>query len=146
MYSIIFPDMAVTPTVTFKARLNENTAVLGGRIIVFPTVVFREGGAYNTDTGKFTASVNGTFMFSIAFCVYIKKYFVVNIMIDGNNYSAPLIYGDDGRGCSSADTVALVTAGQDVWVEAQTGSSTGDIIYQDKYRWNTFSGILINRL
>ncbi|XP_060568782.1 heavy metal-binding protein HIP-like [Ruditapes philippinarum] len=137
----------VTPTVAFKARLNSHTAVVGGRTIVFPVLIFREGDAYKPNTGKFTAPVSGMYMFSLAFCVYSKKTLTVSIMIEGKRYTTSLFYGDDNRGCSSADTVAIVTAGQKVWVEAIPGGiDSGTIIYQtDSYRWNTFSGALINR-
>ncbi|XP_060592693.1 heavy metal-binding protein HIP-like [Ruditapes philippinarum] len=137
----------VTPTVAFKARLNVNTAVVGGQTIVFPVFIFKEGDAYNPGTGKFTAPVSGVYMFSLAFCVYLKETLTVSLMIEGTRYSTSLFYGDGGTGCSnSADTVAIVTAGKKVWVEVLPGgTSSGTIIYQDSKRWNTFSGALINR-
>ncbi|XP_060568785.1 heavy metal-binding protein HIP-like [Ruditapes philippinarum] len=137
----------VTPTVAFKARLNADTAVVGSQTVVFPVFIFKEGDAYNTNTGQFTAPVSGVYMFSSAFCVYPKKHLDVSIMIEGKSYSKSVFYGDDVSGCSySADTVAIVTAGQKVWVEVIPGGSTGTIIRQDDtFRWNTFSGALINR-
>jgi hypothetical protein len=136
----------VTPTIAFKARLNVNTAVVGGQTIVFPVLIFKEGDAYNTDTGQFTAPVSGMYTFSLAFCVYTKMYLTISIVIEGTKYTTSLFYGDGGNGCSSADTVAIVTAGQKVWVEViPGGTNTGTIIYQDSVRWNTFSGTLINR-
>jgi hypothetical protein len=60
-------DQIVTPTVAFKARLNANIAAPAGQVIVFPTVLFNEGDAYNSRTGKVTATTNGTYLFSIAF-------------------------------------------------------------------------------
>jgi hypothetical protein len=136
----------ITPTVAFKARLKSSTAVVGGQTIVFPVFIFKEGDAYNPGTGQFTAPISGVYMFSLAFCVYPKKTLTFTIMIEGTRYSTSLFYGDDDYGCSSADTVAIVTAGQKVWVEVIPGGSTGTIIRQDNiYRWNTFSGALINR-
>ncbi|XP_060557363.1 complement C1q and tumor necrosis factor-related protein 9-like [Ruditapes philippinarum] len=137
----------VTPTVAFKARLKSRTAVVGGQTIVFPVLIFKEGDAYNSGTGKFTAPISGVYMFSLAFCVYSKKSLTVSIMVEGTRYSTSLFDGDDGHGCSSADTVAIVTAGQEVWVEVISGgTSTGTITdHSDSYRWNTFSGALINR-
>ncbi|XP_060568784.1 heavy metal-binding protein HIP-like [Ruditapes philippinarum] len=137
----------VTPTIAFKARLKSSTAVVGGQTIVFPVLIFKEGDAYNPNTGKFTAPISGVYMFSLAFCVYPKKTLTVSIMVEGKRYSTSLFYGDDNYGCSSADTVAIVTAGQKVWVEAIPGGiDTGTIIrHYDSYCWNTFSGTLINR-
>jgi hypothetical protein len=136
----------VTPTVAFKARLNVNTAVVGGQTIVFPIIIFKEGDPYNPNTGQFTAPISGVYMFSLAFCVFPKKQLVVSIMVEGKRYTTSLFEGDDSYGCSSADTVAIVTAGQKVFVEVISGGSTGTIINQDNsFRWNTFSGALINR-
>ncbi|XP_060568787.1 uncharacterized protein LOC132727365 [Ruditapes philippinarum] len=79
-----FKDMAITPTIAFKARLNVDTAVTTiGQTIVFPTVIFNEESAYKPNTGKFTAPVNWTYMFSLAFCVYSSQSLVVSIMIEG---------------------------------------------------------------
>jgi hypothetical protein len=85
-------------------------------------------------------------MFSLAFCVKHKYTLVVGIMIEGTRYTTSLFEGDDGHGCSSADTVAIVTAGQKIWVEVLPGGNTGTIVYQNVYRWNTFFGALINRI
>jgi hypothetical protein len=68
------------------------------QIIVFPTVLFNEADAYNHGTGKFTAPVNGLYMFNLAFCVYQKKTLVVGIMIEGTRYSTSLFYGDGNAG------------------------------------------------
>jgi hypothetical protein len=138
--------MAITPTIAFKARLNVDTAVTTvGQTIVFPTVIFNEGDAYNPNTGKFTAPVSGTYMFSLAFCVYNKNSLVVGIMIEGTKYTTSMFYGDANHECLSADTVAIATAGQKIWVQVLPGGNTGKIIDQDDYRWNTFSGALINK-
>ena len=131
-------------TVAFKARLNVDTTVTVGQAIVFPTVIFNEGSAYNPSTGKFTASVSGTYIFTIAFCVYSSKRLVVSIMIEGKKYSTSLFYGDSHHGCFSADTVAIVKSGQSVWVEVQRKTHSGTYLEEDSYRWNTFSGALLN--
>ena len=139
------PDKFTTPPVAFKARLNVNTAVTVGQAIVFPTVIFNEGSEYNPSTGKFTASVSGTYIFTIAFCVFSKQSLVVSIIIEGKRYTTSFFYGDAGSECLSADTVAIVKAGQSVWVEGQYGTSSGNVLdHDDNYRWNTFSGALLN--
>ncbi|XP_060606116.1 complement C1q tumor necrosis factor-related protein 7-like [Ruditapes philippinarum] len=139
-------ETAVTPTIAFKARLNVDTAVTNaGQTIVFPTVIFNEGDAYNPNTGMFTASVSGTYMFSLAFCVYSSRSLVVGIMIEGTKYTTSMFYGDGNHECLSADTVAIVTAGQKIWVQVLPGGNTGTILDQDAMRWNTFAGALINK-
>ncbi|XP_053385367.1 heavy metal-binding protein HIP-like [Mercenaria mercenaria] len=139
-------DEAVTPTITFKARLNSDSAAPAGQTFVFPTVLFNEGDAYSSRTGKFTATTSGTYLFTVVFCVIINKALTIGLMVDGSKYTVAAFYGDANYGCSTADTVAVLTAGQMVWVEALSGSSSGTIIDQDtSYRWNTFSGTLIHK-
>ncbi|XP_045180009.2 heavy metal-binding protein HIP-like [Mercenaria mercenaria] len=138
-------DEAVTPTVAFKARLNTNSAAPAGHTFVFSTVLFNEGDAYSSRTGKFTATTSGTYLFTVVFCVFSSKGLTIGIMVDGNKYTVASFYGDGNHGCSTADTVAVLTAGQIIWVQASSGSSSGVVIAQDGIRWNTFSGTLIHK-
>jgi hypothetical protein len=134
----------VTPTVAFKARLNDHTAAPVGQVIVFPTVLFNEGDAYSSQTGKFTATTNGTYLFSIAFCVLSNKYLYVDIMVDGVAYSKTYIKDNDNLDCDTADTVVVLKAGQSVWVQPSV-SASGNIIRHHSSYWNTFSGVLLHK-
>ncbi|XP_060554033.1 heavy metal-binding protein HIP-like isoform X2 [Ruditapes philippinarum] len=140
----ILKDQIVTPTVVFKARLNANTAAPAGQVIVFPTVLFNEGDAYSNDTGEFTATTNGTYLFTIALCVQANKYLYVGIMVDGVAYTRTNIYGDANYGCHTADTIAVLKAGQSVWVQSSV-SSSGNILQHSSSYWNTFSGVLLHK-
>jgi hypothetical protein len=133
----------VTPTVVFKARLNVDTAAPAGQVIVFPVVLFNKGDAYSSETGKFTATTNGTYLFSIAFCVYNNQYIYVDIMVDGVAYTRTNIYGDND--CVTADTVAVLKAGQSVWVQPSASSSGNIIRHSSSQFWNTFSGVLLHK-
>jgi hypothetical protein len=140
----VISDQIVTPTVTFKARLNANAAAPAGQVMVFPTVIFNEGDAYSSQTGKFTATTNGTYLFTIALCVYNNKYMYVDIMVDGVAFTRTYIKDTDDVDCHTADTVAELKSGQSVWVQP-SASSSGNIIYHDSSAWNTFSGVLIHK-
>lgn len=119
------PDYFVTSTVAFKARLATDTAVTIGTAIMFTNVMFNEGGAYSPDTGMFTASVSGIYMFSLALCAKYQTTVVISIMIEGKKYTMTTFYGDSlVDKCLSADTVAIVTAGQRVWVEGLSGTTS----------------------
>jgi hypothetical protein len=131
--------------VAFKARLNAHTAAPRGQVIVFPTVLFNKGDAYSSETGKFTATTNGTYLFTLAFCVNYKKALYVDIMVNGVAYTKTNIYGDANHDCHTADTVAVLKAGQSVWVQP-SASASGDIIRHDSsHYWNTFSGVLLHK-
>jgi hypothetical protein len=138
-------DRIETPTVAFKACLNTHTAAAPvGQVIVFPTVLFNEGDAYSMQTGKFTATTNGTYLFTIAFCVLQNKYLRVNIMVDGVSYPKTYIIDKDYVDCHTADTVAVLKTGQSVWVQPSP-SASGNIIYHSSTTWNTFSGVLLHK-
>ncbi|XP_060554032.1 heavy metal-binding protein HIP-like isoform X1 [Ruditapes philippinarum] len=137
-------DQIVTPTVAFKARLNVATAAPVGQAIVFPRVLFNEGDVYSSQTGKFTAATNGTYLFNIALCVHGSKYLHVDIMVDGVAYTRTIIKDTDNVHCHTADTVAVLKTGQNVWVQPSI-SASGNVIYQASTIWNTFSGVLIHK-
>jgi hypothetical protein len=141
----VISDQIVTPTVAFKARLNANTAAPAGQVMVFPTVIFNEGDAYSSQTGKFTATTNGTYLFSIAFCVLSNKYLHVDIMVDGVAYTKTYIKDNDTLDCDTADTVAMLKAGQSVWVQPSSSASGNIIQHHSSYYWNTFSGVLLHK-
>ncbi|XP_060554038.1 C1q-related factor-like [Ruditapes philippinarum] len=141
----ILKDKIVTPTVAFKARLNGHTAVPVGQVIVFPVVLFNEGEGYNSQTGKFTAAINGTYLFTIALCVLGSKYLYADIMVDGVAYTRTYIQDKDNNDCHTADTVVVLKAGQSVWVEPSLSDSGKIIQHHPSYYWNTFSGVLLNK-
>jgi hypothetical protein len=134
----------VTPTVVFKARLNADTAAPKGQVIVFPVVIFNEGDTYSSETGKFTATTNGTYLFTTAFCVLQRHYLFVDIMVDGVSYTKTYIQDNDNLDCHTADTVAVLKAGQSVWVQSSS-STSGNIIRHHSSYWNTFSGVLLHK-
>jgi hypothetical protein len=130
--------------VAFKARLNADTAAPAGQVIVFPIVLFNEGETYSSQTGKCTATTNGTYLFTVAFCVQSQNHLYVDILVDGVAYTKTNIYGDANHDCFTADTVAVLKAGQSVWVQP-SGSTSGSIIRHNSYAWNTFSGVLLHK-
>jgi hypothetical protein len=140
----LISDQIVTPTVAFKARLDTYSAAPTGQVIVFPIVLFNKGDAYSSETGKFTATTDGSYLFTIAFCLFNGKHLYVYIMVDGVAYTRTNIYGDTNHDCVTADAVSVLKAGQSVWVQPH-GSASGTIIYQDSVSWNTFSGVLLHK-
>ncbi|XP_060587694.1 complement C1q tumor necrosis factor-related protein 2-like [Ruditapes philippinarum] len=138
-------DQIVTPTVAFKARLNAHTAAPVSQVIVFPVVLFNEGDAYNSKTGKFTATTNRSYLFTIEFCVLQNKYLYVDIMVDGVAYTKTNIEDNDNLDCQTADTVAVLKAGQSVWVQPSASDSGNIIRHHSLHYWNTFSGVLLHK-
>lgn len=129
--------------VAFKARSNANINVQSGQTFVFPIMILDVGGGYDSTSGVFTAPVNGTYLFTTAFCVLNQMGFVWAIMVNGKQHSATTTNGDANYGCHSSDTNAVLIAGQKVWVQQLLGNTGEIIIHSAHYRWNTFSGTLV---
>ncbi|XP_053403218.1 complement C1q-like protein 4 [Mercenaria mercenaria] len=102
-----------------------------------------EGDAYDSRSGKFTAPVNGTYMFNVMFCLSSGKNLYIDIMVDDTK-TAPVVFRSAGSyACHSAVTVEVLTVGQRVGIQVLS-TQTGNVISQDSYRWNTFSGTLLH--
>jgi hypothetical protein len=130
--------------VAFKAGLDANTAAPEGQVIVFPIVLFNEGDAYSSQTGKFTATTNGTYLFTITLCVKYNHNMYAEIKVDGVPYTKVYIHSNADSHCNTADTIAVLKSGQSVWVQS-SGSSSGKIIQQNSLYWSTFSGALLHK-
>lgn len=130
-------------SVAFKARSNADMTATGGQTIVLPDVMINAGNGYDARTGQFTAPVNGTYIFTAAFCLLNEKFFTFSIVVDGAKQTMTTFLGDSRYSCHSADTVAVLKADQKVSLQVLHASS-GTIIGHFSDRWNTFSGVLVN--
>lgn len=116
---------------------------MAGQTIVFPVIIENVGRGYDSSTGVFTAPVNGTYMFTTALCMNYQNELVSSIMVNGIQRSLTLFYGDADHSCHTADAVAVLKESHKVLVQVISGS--GSVIdHTDSYRWNTFSGVLVN--
>uniref|UniRef100_A0A8C6SNX8 C1q domain-containing protein n=1 Tax=Neogobius melanostomus TaxID=47308 RepID=A0A8C6SNX8_9GOBI len=109
-----------------------------GTVIKYKKVLTNVGGGYSADTGKFTAPLNGTYVFT--FVVHTTNNTFTSLMKN----SEPLVYGHERSVTEKWDSttgVAVVTleVGDTVWVKLQP-----------RYRFsafrglfNTFSGFLL---
>lgn len=117
-----------------------------GETFVFSETLFNFGNAYGTDSGKFTAPVQGLYIFSVFVCSYKDRYVHFAIM-KGSTY---LIKGtqheNTNMDCSSATVTASLDVGDTVSVQSTSASSTQTEIHQDSYRKNVFSGVLVHAM
>ncbi|XP_060560615.1 caprin-2-like [Ruditapes philippinarum] len=139
----LIADKSKIPSVAFKARLNSHlTAASTGRYIVFPITMFNEGSAFDSSTGKFTVPVNGTYLFTVIFCVSSGQRLYIDITVDDQTTQPVVLRSQSNAACQSAALIEVLTVGQPVGVKVTNGFSTLTVFHGSD-RWNTFSGTLI---
>jgi hypothetical protein len=106
--------------------------------------MFNEGSAFDSSTGKFTVPVNGTYLFTVIFCVTSTKSFYIDITVDGQKTQPVVLRSQSNAACQSAALLEVLIVGQTVGVKVTANSFSTPMVYHDLHRWNTFSGTLIH--
>nr|XP_022302428.1 complement C1q-like protein 3 [Crassostrea virginica] len=109
--------------------------------VIYDKVWLNEGKAYNERTGKFTATVEGVYVFSWKTLSKPGKYFVSEIVHNGNAiaYSQCDGRGQDGYPSSSNQVNIKMKKGDQVWIRAQGNYGQ----YAHGGNWCSFSGFKI---
>ena len=107
--------------------------------VIIDKVLLNEGNAYNQRTGEFTAAVEGVYSFSWKTLTNSGKYFVSEIVHNGN----PIAFNHcDGRGISSGYISSSNQAnikmkkGDKVWIRTQNNYG----LFAHGSSWCDFSG------
>jgi hypothetical protein len=129
------------PKIAFNARTKySRTIYVVAQTIVFPDVLLNEGGGYDKITGIFTAPLAGLYHFSVHICHATAKFMVVAIVHMDTDVAMTTGYENDNSSCSSAMALVKMEIGDRVYVKVAYPST----MYADKYRWPSFSGVLLN--
>jgi hypothetical protein len=110
--------------------------------MVFPITMFNKGIAFDSSTGKFTVPVNGTYLFTVIFCLLNTKSLYIDITVDGQTTQPVTLRSESNHACQSATLLEVLIVGQTVGVKVLVSFSTHTVFY-NAHRWNTFSGTLI---
>ncbi|KAH3815754.1 hypothetical protein DPMN_144285 [Dreissena polymorpha] len=128
----------------FHARhLDGHHSYTANQDMVFKTVLTNEGGGYDSNTGRFTASVAGVFMFTVQYCSYTSKWAFPEIVHEGRPLQRSGHFETAEAVCASMQAFAKVAIRDKVWVRACSAYSTSDIYSEEIRRWNSFAGLLI---
>jgi hypothetical protein len=76
LYTLI-SDKVVSPNIAFHAKNVKNNNPVAGNTIVFTDIILNLDDSYNSDTGVFTVSLGGIYLFTVQFFLKIK----VNVLI-----------------------------------------------------------------
>uniref|UniRef100_A0A8W8LVC3 C1q domain-containing protein n=1 Tax=Magallana gigas TaxID=29159 RepID=A0A8W8LVC3_MAGGI len=106
----------------FQASMKNNLENMKTReTVIFNQVSLNEGKAYDTNSGKFTAPIDGVYFFSWGILTDNGKYFVTEIVRN----SIPVAYNyTDGRGrqrgagniMTSSNALIKMKKGDEVWI------------------------------
>ena len=108
--------------------------------VIYDKVTLNEGNAYNKDTGKFTATVGGVYAFSWTILSSPGKYFITEIVHNGNSIALSQCDGRGLTGYPSSTNQANIKmkTGDKVWIRTYAK----DGLYA-LGRWCSFSGFKI---
>lgn len=110
--------------------------------MIFTNTMYNYGGGYDNVSGTFTAPVDGTYLFTTNICSLDNNYICFAIVVENTLVSSSVGYSAGGSPCFSLEAIVLLQTGNKVWIQT-TYSSNG--VLQDNLRFNTFSGVFLNK-
>ncbi|KAL4239559.1 Elastin microfibril interfacer [Mactra antiquata] len=129
-------------TVAFSAGYLKNLTPSSGQALIFDVIDYNEGNGYNAATGVFTAPESGWYLFVAHVCNNVGKYITYAIVNDGTDVLRSLQGDKVYHSCTSVSVVTKVRSGGEVKVQS-TLTSSSILYFQNTYRRQTFSGILL---
>ena len=125
----------------FRAHSIHKTSFSTNEIIIFSSATVNTGSGYSTTTGKFTAPIDGQYLFVKQICMHSGNY-GYTAFVHNNNIVLKSLTGSNLYSCASAQTFLQLSKGDQFWVKA-TDSRSGFI--QDQSEGTTyFAGVLMS--
>lgn len=129
---------------TFSTIRLANTDPAIGDVLVFTRTQLNEGNVYDSSTGKYTAPLNGTYLFATTLCFKPAKWAFIHFMADDMLIGAFLAGNESGTGykCSSSTVTAFLQKDMEVWLKVYGKNSETPFHNSENYN-NSFAGHLI---
>lgn len=131
------------PVISFNARGLQNYSPIAGTRLIYNTVDWNIGNAFNQSTGIFTAPVNGTYQFSVIICTHAKRWGSIQIMVNQQAVQVVNKYNQDA-GYTTASGVIIVILIQGDQVQIKQQYTTGGYAEVNHCR-NQFNAALIDK-
>ncbi|KAH3815735.1 hypothetical protein DPMN_144266 [Dreissena polymorpha] len=107
------------PLVLFYARhLDGQHAYIVHQDVAFKTILVNDGESYDSNTGRFTASVPGVYMFKLHYNHYTNIRANLEIVRDGRPLQSPGQYEGSYAVSVCMQAFAKVTIGDMVWMRS----------------------------
>ena len=130
------------PTIVFNAKSVTSNSPQTGQPVVFSSVLSNIGSGYSSTTGKFTAPVNGTYIFTVQLCVTTNKAAEFGFIVDGTVSTAFQDKDHDEYSTASTSIQLFLKQGQKVWVRPVNPCLS--CLINSGTCWNRFSGSLVH--
>lgn len=109
--------------------------------VKFTSTVANVGNAYNNVEGYFMAPYDGTYLFTVSFCVQLDNWVKFHIFQDHNIIYEGSTGDQDWHTCSSKTVVTYMMIGSKVWIE--TYAVRGGKV-DSTHGIPSFTGVLLN--
>nr|XP_034307462.1 heavy metal-binding protein HIP-like [Crassostrea gigas] len=134
-----FENVRCKDPIAFQTSLTKSLQNMKNQeTVIFDKVSLNEGNAYDKTSGIFTAPSDGIFSFSWTILTTTGKYFITEIVRNGQKVASNHAdgRGHDGNPSSTAHPNIKMKKGDKVWI--RTHSTSGQ--YAHGSGWNYFSG------
>ena len=144
----IFAEYLRRPSYAFNAYWLANTNPATGDALVFTRIYLNEGNVYDSSTGKYTAPVNGTYLFSTTLCFDTANWASIHFIVDGTPNGVFLAGNSQGRDdhCTSSTVTVFLQKGMQVWLKVYKKGSRTPFANQENHYHSNFAGLLIKEV
>lgn len=139
-------DASAQPGIAFNAYQLGDLNVDRDKTLIFIKTIFNIGDGYDTVSGRFTAPVDGIYMFSAYLCTARDRYIHLAIVKENTILLKGSQHENTNYLCGSATVVAVVNSGETVRVMCTANHSFENEMTEGGHNMNTFTGTLIRKL
>lgn len=133
-------DSKAPMVVAFTAGVTESKSYWSSGNLIFSTIIYNEGGAYDASTGVFTSPTDGIFVFYVTITAYSSNTIYVDIVKNRSSSVRALAYGGTSHQTGTNMAVFSLGRGDKVWVKQHSGQG----FYTASTPITSFTGFMIS--
>lgn len=133
-------DSKPSLVVAFTAGATESKRHWSSGNLIFPTIIYNQGGGYDASTGVFTSPTDGIFVFYVTITSQNSNTIYVDIVKNRSSSVRAFAYGGSSHETGTNMAVFSLGRGDKVWVEHYSGQG----FYTDSTPITSFTGFMIS--